>query len=90
MAYQWRKGIPCPKRNHESEPGEEKDAAIWVERVERGYSPGLAVDRVHLRGRVQVRKLDTHCERLPFFVLTANRVRPGRRAVYVFALVRAV
>lgn len=54
MAYQGRKGVPCPKGNHETEPGEEEYTAIDVNRVEERNGSSLEVDWVDLRRRVKM------------------------------------
>jgi hypothetical protein len=61
--YQRREGIPGPERNHEAEPRKEKDTAVDIERVEEWNRPCFSVDRVQLRGRVQIGEFETHGNR---------------------------
>lgn len=49
-----------PESNEESKPAEEKDSAVHVENIEDGDGPGLPVDRVDLRGRIQGLESDAH------------------------------
>ncbi len=58
--YQWRERVPSPKRNHETKPREEEDATVNIDGVEEWYRPSLSIDRVDLRGRVEVGELETH------------------------------
>lgn len=61
-AYQWREGVPRPKGNHEAEPRKEEDAAVDIDDVEEGDGPRFSVDRVDLRGRIEVGELEAHDE----------------------------
>lgn len=60
LSYKGRKGVPRPKRDHEAEPREKEDAAVDIDGVQGRDRPGLAGDRVDLRGGIQVRELERH------------------------------
>ena len=59
-SYQRRKCIPSPKGYHEAKPGEEKDAAVDVDGVQKRDGLGFMAGRVHLRDGVEVGELETH------------------------------
>lgn len=59
VSHQWRKCIPRPEGNHETEPSKEEDAAVDIDWVEEGYRPGLSVDGVDFRARNQARQGNT-------------------------------
>lgn len=45
-AHEWWKGVPGPKGNKETEPGEEEDSAIHVNDIEDGNGASLVIDWV--------------------------------------------